>query len=93
MDKPWRATLASTCTPSPAPQATTSSNFGHVCIRKMYVLCSRGGGQVADPDGCLLEVRRGEEWGRVPGTWQQMPSRGSSLTWEAAACVPCLASS
>lgn len=41
----------------PSLQATTSSNFGHVCIRKMYVLCSRGGGQVADPDGCLLEVR------------------------------------
>ncbi|KAL4423762.1 hypothetical protein ABPG75_001063 [Micractinium tetrahymenae] len=40
------------------PQATTSSNFGHVCIRKMYVLCSRGGGGTADPDGCLLEVSR-----------------------------------
>jgi hypothetical protein len=22
----------------------------------MYVLCSRGGGGAADPDGCLLEV-------------------------------------
>lgn len=40
------------------PQATTSSNFAHVCIRKMYVLCSRGGGPAADPDGCLLEVAR-----------------------------------
>jgi len=24
------------------PQATTFSNFSHVCVRKMYVLCSRG---------------------------------------------------
>lgn len=24
----------------------------------MYVLCSRGGGPAADPDGCLLEVAR-----------------------------------
>ena len=45
--------------PRPRPQATTSSNFGHVCIRKMYVLCSRGGSLgAADPDGCLLEVSR-----------------------------------
>lgn len=40
------------------PQATTSSNFAHVCIRKMYVLCSRGSSSAADPDGCLLEVSR-----------------------------------
>jgi hypothetical protein len=39
-------------------QAATSSNFAHVCIRKMYVLCSRGGSSAADPDGCLLDVSR-----------------------------------
>lgn len=38
-------------------QAATSSNFAHVCIRKMYVLCSRDSGG-SDPDGCLLEVSR-----------------------------------
>lgn len=26
------------------PQATTGSNFSHVCVRKMYVLCSRATG-------------------------------------------------
>lgn len=39
------------------PQATTASNFGHVCLRKMFALCARGGGG-ADPDGCRLDVAR-----------------------------------
>lgn len=43
------------------PQLATGSNFGHVCIRKMYVLCSRGAGPVgAAPGagGAALEVAR-----------------------------------
>lgn len=31
------------------PQATTGSNFSHVCIRKMFVLCSRSGGSSGVP--------------------------------------------
>lgn len=37
------------------PQATTGSNFSHVCVRKMYVLCSRATG---DSDDALLFVAR-----------------------------------
>ena len=29
------------------PQTVTGSNFSHVCVRKMYVLCSRAGGAAA----------------------------------------------
>ncbi|GMH33400.1 hypothetical protein BSKO_01234 [Bryopsis sp. KO-2023] len=34
----------------------SGGRFNHACLRKMYVLCSRGGGEAQDPHGCLLEV-------------------------------------
>ncbi len=37
------------------PQATTGSNFSHVCVRKMFVLCSRASGESED---ALLLVAR-----------------------------------
>jgi hypothetical protein len=37
------------------PQATTGSNFSHVCVRKMYVLCGRA---TCDGNDALLLVAR-----------------------------------
>ena len=39
------------------PQATTGSNFSHVCVRKMYVLCSRVSGENDSNDSLLLVAR------------------------------------
>ncbi len=43
------------------PQIATGSNFSHVCVRKMYVLCSRpggGSGAVGGPEDTPLTVAR-----------------------------------
>ena len=40
--------------PGPAPAGA----FSHLCVRKMYVLCSRAGGAHDTSEDCLLEVAR-----------------------------------
>lgn len=39
------------------PQTTTGSNFSHVCVRKMFVLCSRPSSSTTQPNP-TLEVAR-----------------------------------
>lgn len=38
------------------PGSAASSRFSLLCLRKMYVLCSRGA-EASSPQGCLLQVR------------------------------------
>lgn len=38
------------------PASGASSRFSQLCLRKMYVLCSRGA-EASSPQGCLLQVR------------------------------------
>ena len=56
-------TMLHTSPPNPAcleclGQQAASVTFGLECVRKLSALCARGGGALADPDGCVLEVAR-----------------------------------
>ncbi len=42
--------------PLAIPASAAGSRFPHLCLRKLYVLCSRGA-EAGAPQGCLLQAR------------------------------------
>ena len=42
------------------PGSAAGLRFGQLCLRKLYVLASRGAGGPSPPQGCLLQVRGGQ---------------------------------
>ena len=64
------------------PGSTAGARFPQLCLRKLYVVCGRGGGS-ASLDGCLQEVRAHSRDDKIGVGRDAFESLSSSVQWSA----------